>query len=150
MPVARTMFNLGSVYTTTRDLAKAEQTLPEAIARLERSLGAKHPDMVFALRGLSALREAQGRWPESVALTRQSLALALETIGPDHVSTAVSHQRLGRMLAVDKRYADAEHHLLRARDIRVKALGPDARPTRDTIAELDKLYAAWGKPAKTR
>ena len=61
MPVARTMFNLGQVYTSTKDLEKAEQTMPEGVARLERALGAKHPDMITAYRGLAILRDAQGR-----------------------------------------------------------------------------------------
>jgi serine/threonine protein kinase len=150
MPVARTMFNLGQVYTNTKDLVKAEQTLPEAVARLGRALGAKHPDLIPAMRGLSTLRQGQGRTDEAVALLRNSIALALETIGPDHASTAVSHHLLGRMLGGEKQYVEAEQHLLRARDIRAKTVGPDARATQDTIAELGKLYVAWGKPEKAK
>jgi tetratricopeptide (TPR) repeat protein len=146
MPVARTMFNLGQVYTSTKQLDKADRTLPEAVARLERALGAKHPDLVIALRGVSTLREAQGRWPEAVTLTRRSLALALETNGPDHADTAASYHRLGRLLRDEKQYAEAEPHLLRASAIREKVLGADARPTHESIEALIRLYEAWGKP----
>ena len=85
-----------------------------------------------------------------MALTRKSLALAVETVGPDHANTASSHVRLGRMLTVEKQYASAEQHLLHAHAIRSKVLGPDARPTQETVALLDKLYAAWGKPEKAK
>jgi serine/threonine protein kinase len=148
MPVARTMFNLGMVYSSAKELDKAEQTLPEGVARLKRALGAEHPDIVSALRGLSALREAQGRWAESVALVRESIALALETIGPDHLNTATSEYRLGRMLNDKKQYAEAESHLVRAHEIRTKLLGPGAKPTQEAVAQLVKLYEAWGKPEK--
>jgi serine/threonine protein kinase len=148
MPVARTMFNLGMVYSSAKELDKAEQTLPEGVERLKRALGAEHPDIVVALRGLSALREAQGRRAESLALARESVALALKTIGADHVNTATSEYRLGRMLVDDKQYAEAEPHLVRAYEIRTKLLGPDAKPTREAAAQLVKLYEAWGKPDK--
>ena len=146
MPVARTLFNLGQVYTSTKDLEKAEQRMPAGVRGLERALGAKHPDMVTAYRGLALLRDAQGRRAEAIALGRQSLDLAIATVGPDHVSTAMSHFRLGRSLALDKQYAEAERHLLRTRDIRTKSLGATAKPTQEANAELEKVYAAWGKP----
>jgi eukaryotic-like serine/threonine-protein kinase len=149
MPVARTLFNLGQVYVSTKDLEKAEQRMPAGIAGLERALGAKHPDMITAYRGLAVLRDAQGRRAEAIALGRQSLDLAIATVGPDNVSTATSHFRLGRSLALDKQYADAERHLLRARDIRTKSLGPEAKATQEAITELEKLYAAWGKRGNT-
>jgi len=145
MPVARTQFNLGQLYVTTKDLEKAEQRMPAGVAGLERALGARHPDMITAYRGLSLLRDAQGRRPEAIAFGRQALDLAVATVGPDNVSTATSHFRLGRSLALDKQYAEAERHLVRARDIRTKSLGPEAKPTQEAITELEKLYAAWGK-----
>ena len=148
MPVARTMFNLGQVYTTIKDLDRAEKTLPDAVVRLERALGAKHPDMITAYRGLGTLREAQGRWPEGMALFQRSLALSVETSGPDSATTATSHYRLARRLTARKLYAEAEPHLLRARDIMVKTLGADAKPTQDAIIELAKVHAALGKPEK--
>ena len=150
MPVARTLFNLGQVYTSTRDLEKAEQRMPAGVAGLERALGAKHPDMVTAYRGLALLRDAQGRRAEAIALGRQSLDLAIATVGPDNVSTATSHFRLGRSLALDKQYAEAEPHLLRARDIRTRSLGAAAKLTQEANAELEKLYAAWGKPGRPK
>ena len=60
MPVARTMFNLGTVYSSTKNLDKAEQTLPEGVARLERALGAKHPDLITAYRSLSGAAGSAG------------------------------------------------------------------------------------------
>ena len=148
MPVARTMFNLGQVYTSTKDLERAETTLPDAVTRLERALGAKHPDMISAYRGLGTLRDAQDRWPEGLALFEKSLALSVETSGPDSATTATSHYRLARRLTARKLYAEAEPHLLRAREIMLKTLGADAKPTQDAIAELAKVHAALGKPEK--
>jgi serine/threonine protein kinase/lipopolysaccharide biosynthesis regulator YciM len=150
MPVARTTFNLGMVYTTVGDLAKADQTLPDGVARLRRALGSEHPDLVAALRGVSALREAQGRLPEAEATARESVTLALKTIGPDHLGTATSHQRLGRLLLARKKYAEAEPQLLRVRAIRETSLGASARPTQDAVADLVKLYSAWGQPGKAK
>jgi hypothetical protein len=74
----------------------------------------------------------------------------LKTVGPDHASTATSHYRLAMALMGRKRYADAETQLLRAHVIRTKALGPDAKPTQQVIADLVKLYDAWGKPEKAK
>jgi hypothetical protein len=56
--------------------------------------------------------------------------------------------RLGRMLNDKKQYAEAESHLVRAREIRMKLLGPEAKPTQEAVAQLVKLYEAWGKPEK--
>jgi hypothetical protein len=46
------------------------------------------------------------------------------------------------LLDLEKQDVEAEQHLLRARDIRAKTLGPDARVAEDSIAELGNLYAA--------
>ena len=108
MPVARTTFNLGMICTTVGDLDKADRTLPDGVARLRRALGPEHPDLVSALRGMSALREGQRRLPEAEAAAREALMLALKTLGPDHVGTATSHQRLGRTLLAQKKYGEAE------------------------------------------
>jgi len=88
--------------------------------------------------------------PEAEASARESVTLALKTIGPDHVGTATSHQRLGRTLLAQKKYAEAEPLLLRVRAIREKSLGASARPTLDAVADLIKLYSAWGKPEKAK
>lgn len=150
MPVARTMFNLGQVYTSTKDLEKADKMMPEGVARLERALGAKHPDMITAYRGFAVLREVQGRYAEAATLARTSLALALATVGPDNPSTATSHFRLGRVLMLQKQYADAEQHLTRARDIRAKVSGPEAPATQEANRELARLREARGKSQETK
>ena len=71
-------------------------------------------------------------------------------MGPDHAGTATSHQRLGRTLLAEKKYDEAEPELLRVRAIREKSLGANARPTEDAVADLVKLYSAWGKPEKAK
>ena len=100
------------------------------------------------LRGLSTLRERQGRHADAERIARESLALAESVLGADHVNTATSHQRLALALMAQKRYADAETHLLRARAIREQRFGPTGAPTQQIVANLVTLYTAWGKVEK--
>lgn len=48
-------------------------------------------------------------------------------------------------LLAQKRYADAETQLLRARAIREQQFGPTGAPTQQIVGNLVTLYTAWGK-----
>lgn len=111
-------------------------------------LGQRHPDIAGALRGLALLRQRQGRLAEAEKIARESLALAVSVLGADRASTATSHHRVAMALQAQKRYADAETHLLRARAIREQRFGPTGAPTQQIVGNLVTLYTAWGQPEK--
>ncbi|CAN5818399.1 hypothetical protein BH24ACI5_BH24ACI5_24350 [soil metagenome] len=148
MAVARTLHNIGVVYTRGGQIDKAEGRLAEARVRLERSLGADHPEIATVIRNQAAARERRGDLAGAESLYRESLSRNLRLLGEKNAATATAAAALGKVLLTQRRFAEAEAELMRARTIREQALGPAAPLTVRTIEDLATLYDGWGKPER--
>jgi tetratricopeptide (TPR) repeat protein len=69
------------------------------VLAIQRELYDKpHADVALALHNLAGAYDKAGDIPRAIALFRESLAMRLETSGPDHPSTATTQHSLGTLL----------------------------------------------------
>jgi tetratricopeptide (TPR) repeat protein len=142
----RSQYALASLLRTRGAPAQAEALCREALKLRGRVLPDTHP-MVAALlhvQGLSLLDS--GHAARAEPLLRESLELRRKTLPSDHWLLASSESALGACLTAEKRYAEAETVLLRARQGLVAALGAAHERTLETDKRLVQLYEAWGRP----
>jgi hypothetical protein len=70
-----------------------------------RVLGPEHPSLGFALVGLAAVAEAQGRLDEAESLLREALAIMTKGLGADHPNVAIVSEKLTKLLEKKKQIA---------------------------------------------
>jgi serine/threonine protein kinase len=145
--VARTLHNIGAVYAGAKDYANAETAYDESILRLRTSLGADHPDVATALYNVGQFLKAKGDLVGAEKTLREVLDIRLRKLGGEtNPEIATARLSLGAVLILEKRFEEAERLLLEARAAREATFGVDHEDTRRVVAELEKLYQAWGKP----
>ncbi|MBX7081944.1 MAG: serine/threonine-protein kinase [Nannocystaceae bacterium] len=87
---------------------EAEALLGDAIAALERSVGANHPDLAPAWDAVAALAMRRGRYGDAVDAFERSLAIVTSTIGRDGIVAATAYTNLGTALSGARRLDEAE------------------------------------------
>jgi tetratricopeptide (TPR) repeat protein len=111
---------------------------------LIRNIRNEHPLAAYCLDGLAEIDLARGRFEQSEAHFRESLALRRSTLGESHREVAYSLDGLARVVAAHGKHEEAESLLKDASLILTRTLGP-AHP--DVIAIADHLERPDHKPA---
>jgi eukaryotic-like serine/threonine-protein kinase len=146
LQVVRTLHNIAVVQTNAGRLAQAEAAFAEVLPRMKALLGADHPEVAQVLASWAKLKVAEKDYEAGERLSRQSLDIRLAKLGEDHLTVAAGRVSLASVLVLEGRFAEAEALLKKAQEVQERALGKDAVPTRESASELQKLYAAWGRP----
>jgi serine/threonine protein kinase/tetratricopeptide (TPR) repeat protein len=113
-----------------------------------RALGREDPQTLTTMANLGEVYQKQGRLDEAEAMLRECLALRQKR-EPNAFLLASTQAPLGRVLALQQKYAEAEPLLLAAyQGLTAHAKttpgwGTYCRP--DTAGWLAELYEAWGK-----
>jgi serine/threonine-protein kinase len=149
-PVARTLANLGTVYWSQKNYAAALEKYQEAVPRLTKFLGPEHPDIASVLVGEAGALLGLGRLDEAEAAARRGLQIRLAKFDAKSFPVALAHLRLGQILTVKKKYAEADGLLRSAAESIIAARGTSDSFTRSAITARVELYRAWGKPAEAR
>lgn len=143
--VGRTLHNIGVVRNAAGDHAAAVTSMTEAEVRLRSTLGPAHPELVVVLTSLGTALEGAGQRDVAETKLREGLALGLKTLPEDHPSVLGVRAKLGNLLAATKRFAEAEQMLVAVADAREKRFGRDHATTKTAVADVARLYDAWGK-----
>src|SRR5262249_54237901 len=88
---------------------------------------------------------AQGKYAQAEALSRQALAIRLKALGKDHPETAPSYIGVAVILTQQGKHAEAEPLHRKALAIRLKALGEDHTYTAGSYNNLAANLDAQGK-----
>ncbi|MHC4956377.1 MAG: tetratricopeptide repeat protein [Planctomycetota bacterium] len=142
------MNNLGYALARSRQFADAEAMLKKTIEREVRVLGEGHLMLLQTRTNLGEMYQLQERHAEAEKLLRQCLA-EREKKEPNSFRLASTQSMLGRVLAEQKKFAEAEPLLLAG----YKGLKENAGKTPDwgkyylpdTLEWLAQLYEDWGK-----
>ncbi len=88
-----------------------------------------------------------GKHDQAVAVARQALEVAQNTVGPEHPDMATSLNNLALLYTNQGQYAQAEPLYKRALAISEKTFGPDNLVVAVTLSNLAGLYRAQGQYA---
>src|SRR6266446_6689892 len=73
-PWRQSLNNLGQLYQTMGEYAKAEPFYQEALRIRQKVLGREHPDVANSLNNLAALYEAMGEFAKAEPLDQEALS----------------------------------------------------------------------------
>jgi len=149
---AQRSVSLAGVLRLRGKLAEAAAMHEEALAVSRPALGPDHPTVALQEVSLARVYLDQDRPAAAEPLLRHALAVHRQGIDAGDWRLEAAHSLLGEACTRLSRFAEAETHLLRAREILRLVPGADdleTREARDNLARLVALYEAWGKPEKT-
>jgi len=141
--VASTLYYLGRACRAQDKFEEAAELLSEALDIRREKLGPAHRDFARTLQYLCRVLLSLDRPAAAEELLREMLSI--ET---DQAPWDVVNSLLGRSLAEQGRYEQAEALLLKSCENLMKRRGRTHEDTRDALRWLAQLYEAWEKPAQ--
>ncbi len=129
-----------------KDYARAETLSREALERGRRLLPAEHPQTIYNLIDLGSILIKRDNAVAAETTLREASALAQKVLPPDHFRRIHAQHMLGRCLAAQKRYGEAEPLLLSSWQTFQRMRGVQDHWTGIAREELVKLYEGWNKP----
>lgn len=136
---------LGTAAYQANDMDTAAAAFEEALAVLERHLGAEHPDVATALNNLALLQYTRGRYQDAEPLYQRALAIDEAQLGDDHPGVATDLNNLALLYKKQDRLAEAEPLLKRALDIKEKAFDPGHPSLVTGLKNYASLLRALGR-----
>ncbi|MEX1362888.1 MAG: tetratricopeptide repeat protein, partial [Nannocystaceae bacterium] len=143
---ARTEY-LESVGILARDegkLDEARDSLEQALAIQQRSLGPDHPEVGRTLQGLGTVAKDQGELVQAYGYHAQALAIFEQAFGPDHPMTAACLQSLGTVKYQEGALEQARELYERGLAIAQDALGPDHPQVGNLLVNLGNVAQLQG------
>jgi tetratricopeptide (TPR) repeat protein len=149
-----TLNTLETLASTVRDLGDRERAgslFLEALALKKQKFPADDPAIAhtLALLGWNCFR--QNRYVEAETIQRECLAIRAKR-EPNSWQFFETHRAVGASLLGQKRYAEAEPHLvqgyegMKQRELSVLRLNDRAAKLTEGLEQLVQLYEEWGKP----
>ena len=106
--VARSLHNYGKLLVEKSDFKRAEPLYTEAAATLFRTFGSRNLGAADVLESLGYLTGLEARYQESMRFYEDELAIRREALGENHPDVARTMGKLGNVLTVLDRRAEAE------------------------------------------
>ncbi len=135
----------GVVLQRMAKYAEAKPIQERAVAVLEKTLGADHPDVGSALNNLANTIGLIGDFPLARATHERALALREKARGPDHPSVATSLNNLGAILVAMGDYPRGRSVFERSAGIRERAHGPSHPALAEPLNNLGDLLRKMGE-----
>jgi eukaryotic-like serine/threonine-protein kinase len=149
LEVALCLSNLGQALDAQGKTQAAIATLNEAVSITRKAVGNGDPNLAMQLTFLSDALRHSGSLREAEQAAREALDVSTKDFGQQHPRTLGAAGALGRALAKQRRWNEAEPLLLsyvRALESETGVEGDLAEVTQETAG----MYEAWGKPDKAR
>ncbi|MGD2068493.1 MAG: serine/threonine-protein kinase [Gemmatimonadota bacterium] len=144
--VATTLSELATV-ALQRDRLDLAQARFERIADIyRRAYGEDHYFTAIALSNVASVHQRLGDLDRAEALFRDVVARFTSALGGDDLSTGIARIKLGRVLMLRGRPADAEEHLRAGYDIVAAQAEPSVSWIRAARSDLVEVYEALGRP----
>ena len=135
---------LGNIYSSRRRYRESEDCYLHVLATLEKIRGPSHPMLLSTLPNLALLYVAMKKYPEAETISRRALAIANANPEQPLANAANAEIALGRALAGQGRFAEAEPNFQRGLATLERVLG--SRSTLYAVRLLD--YADSLRQAK--
>jgi tetratricopeptide (TPR) repeat protein/predicted Ser/Thr protein kinase len=142
--------NLAMVDATSGAFAEALASHEQALALIEQTLGADHPDVAASLNSLAVIRFGMGAYAEARALHERALAIRERSLGPDHPDLAGTLANLANVHLATGDDATARQLYLQALAIQERVLGPEHPDVAGTLGNLAAVHLDAGAVAEAR
>ncbi|WP_147652935.1 protein kinase domain-containing protein [Vulcaniibacterium gelatinicum] len=119
------LVDLAALHADAGDAPAAMRGLEDALRRLQRDVGTRHPLAVSIHRSLAALQRERGHVALAEAAYRQALALARELHGERHPITLSVRRQLAAVYVDQGRLDEAARELRATHELLVERLGED-------------------------
>lgn len=146
--LATLTYNLGGLAHARGDFAGAEPLAREALRRLARALGDRHPDVGAAWATLGAILQGAGKLDEASAAYERARAVVEAAYGAEHPDVALVLANASELERARGRLARAEELGRRALELRRAALGPQHPQVATSLNNLALLVEARGRLAE--
>lgn len=144
--VAGYLGNKGSWLSAQGRYKEAAVCLDEALAIKRKVLGERHPAVAYTLYKIADLLALQGRAVQAEPPAREAVAILREKLPAGHWRIAWAESILGSVLSAQRRFEEAEPLLRNSVSVLRSAVGPRAWQTRESLADLIRMYEDWGRP----
>ena len=144
--VAGYLGNKGSWLGAQGRYEEATACLDEALAIKRKVLGDRHPSVAYTLYKIADLLAAQGRFARAEPPAREAVAILREKLPAGHWRIAWADSILGSVLSGQRRFEEAEPLLRDSVAVLQATIGPRAWQTRESVADLIRMYEEWGRP----
>ncbi len=137
--------NLASLHLRRRNYTKAKPLLQQAYDAAVERFGDGSPNTFPPAVNLAECLQRTGATKEAERMLRKLLRHANEHLDPTHGTRLVILNNLGRALAAQKRFADAEPMLRELAAVRVKKFGIDHRSAQLAMMSHAELLRLLGR-----
>ena len=146
--VANSYNNLGSVYYSQGDYAKAVDFFNKALDIRLGVFGPEHPDVANSYNNLGCVYYSQGDYAKAEEFYNKALDIRLHVFGLEHPDVANSYNNLGSVHDSQGEYAKAEEFHNKALDILLGVFGPEHPDVAISYNNLGDVYVSQGDYAK--
>ncbi|MGA3188349.1 MAG: serine/threonine-protein kinase [Bryobacteraceae bacterium] len=153
-PVSR---QVASVLNELGNVAMARQQYAEAEARFSRMLAIyravynnHHYLIGIALSNLAGTYVERHQYVRARELYKEAIQVFSETLPADHLSMGIAQIKLGRTLVREKRFSEAEGHILSGYAILSKQASPSLSYLQKAREDLVSVYDALHMPEKAQ
>lgn len=153
--VVPSLLLLASLYTQQEPtqealLSRAEELLREAVEIRVATLGEEHPETGDAKLRLSMFFLQQDHLERAESLCRQAMMIFRHKLGMAHVLTGEAGHGLAVILREQGGYREAEEHFLEAKEVYIRAGGPESYPYLHLLADYAEALRAMGQDGEAR
>ena len=148
--IANDLQSLGLFFQTRGNLPEAQAAFRDSLDMNRRLIKGDHVNISASLNNLAFVLLARGDAPGAEPLAREAVAMSQRLGGADSFPTANARLKLGRALAAQSRFAEAETELIETERVLSIAKGVPPARRKQCIEDLVKLCESWDKadPAK--
>ena len=134
--------------TSTNRRRRPKNSIANSWPHRRKVSPADHPDIATRLAALGSLLSDAGRPAEAEPLLRECVTIREKKLPAGHWQAANARSVLGGCLVRQKKFADAEPHLLAGYEGLTKAKDAPAKRDAEALDRVIELYEKWGKPEK--
>ena len=141
--------NIGLVYNSQGDYAKALEYILKAFEIREKVLGKEHPDTAESYNNIGAVYDSQGDYAKALEYYFKALEIREKVLGKEHPDTATSYNNIGLVYDNQGDYAKALKYYSKDMEICEKVLGKEHPDTARSYNNIGIVYDSQGDFAKS-
>ena len=146
--VATSYNNIGLVYNSQGNYAKALEYCNKALEIRLSILGDRHPDVAMSYNNIGAVYKSQGNYAKALEYCNKALEIRLSILGDRHPDVAMSYNNIGAVYKSQGNYAKALEYYNKALEFLLSVLGDRHPNVATSYNNIGAVYKSQGNYAK--